>query len=573
MKQKLELTWVGKNENMAVEPRILIEDKSKSFSYDPEPSIFENDKFTDNILIHGDNLLALESLQQKYSKKVDFIYIDPPYNTGKAFDEYDDNLEHSIWLNLMYKRLNLLKKLLKDSGVICCHIDDSESHYLKVIMDEVFGRSNYLNSFYIQVRYPGKTLAEDSDYQKVIEQVLTYAVDRHNVSLNRPTEEYSTEKFIWKITELTSGEEVTLGRKKTIIFKPGEYKIEKIAPCLNGLKETWATGSLSRVKASAGEFFELYLSDRKGIDGLGVLYKVYGIGEDGLGYRYISGPKKIDANKGKFYSGIPLNRLEELKQGKSLKYLPVANFYDMAGNFGNCRLEGGVGFKGGKKPEILIKTLLDFYTKPGDLVLDSFLGSASTTAVAQKMGRKWIGIEMGEHAYTLCKPRMDLVISGKDKTGISKSVDYHAGGGYKFYELAPSLIKKDAFGQEVISSDYNAEMLASAIALHEGYQYCPDETVYWKQSKNQNNSFLFVTTRHVGNEIIESIKCDMKETDFLLIVCKSFDESVIASAKNISVKKIPQSLLKTCEFGIENYDLNIICPPDYEYGEEEDDNE
>jgi len=571
MPKKLELTWIDKQVQIDVEPRIIIENPELSYQ-ELSPSISlldESSEITDNLLIHGDNLIALESLLPRYSQSVDFIYIDPPYNTGKAFDEYDDNLEHSIWLNLMYKRLLLLRKLLKPTGVLCCHIDDSESHYLKVIMDEVFGRQNYLNTFYIQVRYPGKTLAEDSDYQKVIEQVLTYAVDRKSVDLNRPTTEYSIEKFKYKVTELSSGEEIELGHKKVVIFKPGEYEITEIEPCLEGLKETWATGSLSRVKASAGEFFELYLGERKSIDGLGCLYKVYGIGEDGLGYRYISGPKKESANKGKFYSGIPLDRLEELKTGKSLKYLPVPNFYDMAGNFGNCRLEGGVGFKGGKKPEVLIKTLLDFYTKPGDLVLDSFLGSGTTAAVAHKMKRRWIGIEMGEQAYTHCKPRLDLVIKGKDKTGITKDVGWNGGGGYRFYELAPSLINIDAFDQPVISSEYNSDMLAAAVAVHEGFIYSPDPDCFWKQSKNENNTYLYVTTRHITGEIINSIKAEMAEDEFLIVVCKSFDGFLGQAYKNITIKKIPQSLLENCEFGVDNYNLNIICPPIYAYEEGE----
>lgn len=560
--KKLELMWIDKEKQCSIEPRIFLEDLDKSFSLSSQ-SLFD-DNIYDNLLIHGDNLLALKALEQRYSKKVNFIYIDPPYNTGKAFDEYDDNLEHSIWLSLMRERLKIMHKLLSDDGVICCHIDDSESHYLKVLMDEVFGRQNYLTSFYVQVRYPGKTLAEDSDYQKIIEQILVYSVDKHKVSLNRPAVEYSIDKFVWKITELAPGTELELGKKKVIIFKDGEYKIEKIEPCYEGLKETWATGSLSRVKASAGEFFELYLGERKELDGLGCLYKVYGIGEDGLGYRYISGPKKATANKGKFYSGIPIDRLKELKEGKSIKYMPVTNFYDFAGSFGNCRLEGGVGFKGGKKPEILIKTLLDFYSKPGDIVMDSFLGSGSTVAVAHKMKRKWIGIEMGEHAYTHCKVRLDNVISGRDKTGISKDVGWQSGGGYKFLELAPSLIEEDIFGQPIINSKYNAEMLASAVAKHEGFVYSPDPNVYWKQATNNLSSYLFVTTNHINNDIIESIRSELKEEEYLLIVCKSFDSDCLQGIKNIMVKKIPQALLKDCEFGVDNYNLNIISPPIYD---------
>ena len=197
---KLELTWVGKYDEVAVEPRILIEDSSKSYG-DPN---------SENMLIHGDNLIALQALQQDYAGKIKCIYIDPPYNTGSAFEYYEDGLEHSEWLNMMYPRITLLKNLLSDEGILCCHIDDSESHYLKCICDEIFGRSNYLTSFYVQVRYPNKTLAEDSDYQKVVEQVLIYAKDRYKAKVNRPTEEYAIDKFVWRVNEFAEGEEVLL---------------------------------------------------------------------------------------------------------------------------------------------------------------------------------------------------------------------------------------------------------------------------------------------------------------------------------------------------------------------------
>ena len=158
-KGKLELTWVGKYEEKELEPRILLEDEEKSYG----------DTDNENMLIHGDNLLALRALEQEYSNSVKCIYIDPPYNTGNAFEHYDDNLEHSIWLNLMYKRFKILYNLLSEDGFFCCQIDDAEGAYLKAMLDEIFGRENYLVTLYMQVRYPNKTLAEDSDYQKVIE--------------------------------------------------------------------------------------------------------------------------------------------------------------------------------------------------------------------------------------------------------------------------------------------------------------------------------------------------------------------------------------------------------------------
>lgn len=162
--QRLELTWIGKDEQPQVEPRILLHDPSKDYG-DPNAQ---------NMLIHGDNLLALKALEQQFAGQVKCIYIDPPYNTGEAFEYYDDNLEHSIWLNLMYARLQILRNLLADDGFFCCQIDDSEGHYLKTLLDEVFGRDNYQTTIYVRVRYPEKTLKQDMAYHKEIEQVHIY---------------------------------------------------------------------------------------------------------------------------------------------------------------------------------------------------------------------------------------------------------------------------------------------------------------------------------------------------------------------------------------------------------------
>lgn len=438
------LNWLGRDEALKTAnktPYRLLEEV---------PELGYGDKTKENMIIQGDNLEALKALLPFYAGQVKCIYIDPPYNTGKAFDHYDDNLEHSTWLSFIQPRIDILKDFLREDGFFCCQIDDAEGQYLKVLLDEVFGRENYLTTFYIQVRYPNKTLAEDSDYQKVIEQCHIYAKSKVKAKVNRPIQEYSIDKFKYKIVELKSGRQIELGNKKVEIFKEDEYTIKEIEPSIDGLKETWATGSLTRVRASAGEFFELYLASRKNEDGLGCLYKVYGIGEDGLGYRYISGPKKVTANKGKFYSGIPTDRKEELKQGTSYKSLPVTNFYDFAGNFGNCRLEGNADFKGGKKPEILIELLLNYFTNPNDIVLDSFLGSGTTAAVAHKMRRRYIGIEMGNHAITHCVPRLKAVIDG-EQGGISKSVNWQGGGGFWFYKLGEQVFDADGCINENIS--------------------------------------------------------------------------------------------------------------------------
>lgn len=222
------------------------------------------------------------------------------------------------------------------------------------------------------------------------------------------------------------------------------------------------------------------------------------------------------------------------------------------------------------KPERLIERIIHIASNPGDLVLDSFLGSGTTAAVAQKMVRRWIGVEMGNHAYTHCKVRMDKVIAGQDPGGITKARNWQGGGGYRFYEVAPTLINKDAFDEYVINEDYDANMLAAAVALHEGFHYQPDGGLFWKQSVGNENSYLFVTTRHLNSTYLDSIKDTMEDGEYLIIACRSFDNGLDKAYDNIAVKKIPQMLLERCEFGKTDYNLNIVHPPVYDDEEEQD---
>lgn len=551
MSNKLELTWFGKDQPMHIEPRLLIENT--------ELSNTAADPNTENILIHGDNLLALKALESKYAGKVKCIYIDPPYNTGEAFEYYDDNLEHSIWLKLMYARILELRKLLSDDGFFCCQIDDSEGHYLKVILDEIFGRNNYLTTIYIRVRYPEKTLKQDMSFHKEIEQVHIY----RKSTLAKPildTVESGFDKFKYKIqTTSAPTKTITLGGKTVEVYEKGTYNIVEEEGSEYGLKEIWASGTILDGNSS-GRFFRDYLTGRYDEDGYGVLYKVYAIGDDRYDHRFFTGPNRVGATKGKYYQGVPLDKLQSETMTKEV---PINGFLDLAAFFGNCRHEGGSEFRGGKKPETLIKDLLTHFSNEGDLVLDSFLGSGTTAAVAHKMKRKYIGVEMGDHCYSLCRPRLNRVIDG-DKTGISSIINWQGGGGYRFYELAPSLINEDPFGEYVINPDYDADMLAAAVALHEGFSYQPNSDMFWKQSVGNEKSYLFVTTRHLNSTFLDSIRDSMEDDEYLIIACRSFESGLDKAYDHITLKKIPQMLLSRCEFGKIDYNLNIVHPPVYE---------
>ena len=555
-KQKLELTWIGKDDEYKdIEPRILVEVPEKSYG----------DKNTENMLIHGDNLLALKALEQDYTGKTKCIYIDPPYNTGNAFDFYDDNVEHSKWLSLMKSRLEILRNLLAKDGFFCCQIDDSEGPYLKVLLDEIFGRNNYLTTFFVQVRYSDKTLKQDMDFHKQIEQIHIYRKE-YGAKPNLNIKEKSFEKFNYYIKENSNGKQIELGGKKVVLFQNNQYEIVKGEGSKDGLKEIWASGTILDGNSS-GRFFRDYLNGRVENDGLGVLYKVYGIGDDKFPYRYFTGPKKEGATKGKYYQGVPI---EQLENEDFIQTVPIENFYDLAGAFGNCRLEGGVEFRSGKKPEALLQIILKHFSNEGDLILDSFLGSASTIATAHKMNRKWIGIELGDHCYTHCQTRLNAVIDGIDITGISKAVNWQGGGGYKFYELAPSLLKKDEFDNWIIEPKYDAEMLAEAMAKHEGYKFLPDENNVYKQGYSTEKDFIFTTTQFLSVELLNNIHNKLEEDESLLICATHFEEGVGSQFDNITVKKIPQILLNRCEFGKLEYNLNIVeeaQPEDFEEDE------
>lgn len=545
---KLELTWIGKEDRPRLEPRILLEDVTKS--YHAASRFSDNDEF-DNRLVFGDNLLALKALEREFTGQVKCVYIDPPYNTGAALEHYDDGIEHSIWLSLMRERLFLLSRLLRPDGLIFVHIDDSEGSYLKVLMDEVFGRDKYLITFYVQVRYPEKTLKQDMLFNKVIEQIHCYT-SRDNPLVYQPVEEYDIHKFHWYVEETGQPKTVLLGGKKVEVFNVETYRLREDAPSRKGLKEIWATGAILDGNSS-GRFFRDYLQGRAAEDGLGALYKVYGIGDDDLAYRYFTGPKKATATKGKYYQGIP----SRVASGETEKKVTISNFMDMADAFGNCRHEGSVEFRSGKKPEILIKQLLELATKPGDLVLDSFAGSGTTGAVAHKMRRRWIMVELEDHCHTHIIPRLKSVINGEDQTGVTDSVGWTGGGGFRYSRLAPSLLERDRFGNWIISKKYNAAMLAEAMCKFEGFTYAPSDTEYWMHGHSTERDFIYVTTQTLTREQLQKLSDEVGENRSLLVCCSAFRIKDVSQFLNLTIKKIPKMVLNRCEWGRDDYSLEI----------------
>lgn len=528
---KLELTWVGKyDEKPALEPRILIE--SPEYSY--------GDGDTGNMLIHGDNLLALKALEQEYAGKIKCVYIDPPYNTGSAFTHYDDNLEHSIWLNLMRERLVLLRNLLCEDGSIWVTLDDNEVFYCKVLMDELFGRSNFV----------GSIIWEKADSPKMDPK---YFSTRHDMIL----------------VYAKSLDRLTINREKS----------DEIPEHYNKIDENGRRYYLKPMRVMGGNVSESLFYPMMAPDGT----EVWPISSKGQRtcWRWSKRKTEEESERIEWVNGKNGWSLYFRIYADSSKGTPVQTIWthQEAGSNRTSKAEinhlFGTNTFDTPKPEKLLLKVINAATEEGDIVLDSFLGSGTTSAVAQKMRRKYIGIEMGDHAYTHCFPRLKMVTDGTDQGGVSKSQNWTGGGGFKFYELAPSLLKEDKFGNLVINKEYNADMLAAAMAKQEGFTYSPDADTYWKQGYSSETDFIYTTTQFMTAEGLAAIHETMGEDESLLICCTSFQKECRSAFPNITIKKIPQMLLGRCEFGKDDYSLNIIDMPqieDYDEDFEDEDN-
>lgn len=531
--QKLELTWIGKDDpREPIEPRILIENPDYSYGTAETGTLPNGKPWNGNMLIHGDNLLALKALEENYTGAVKCIYIDPPYNTGNAFEHYDDGLEHSIWLSLMRERLIILRNLLTEDGSIWISIDADECHYLKVLCDEIFGRPNFIDEVIWQRSYAPinlkKTLSRCHDA------ILVYAKNKTDkFELNRlPRSVDANNRYrnldndprgVWKSSDLSVGPAVQ----------------ENIYPITTPTGRVCYPPEGYSWRLSQSRFQE-YLNDN----------------------RIWFGPTGNNVPSIKRF-------LTEVKDGIVAQTLWT---YQEVGHNQDAKKEiKAFGFESvfdTPKPERLIERVLILGSNPGDLVLDSFLGSGTTAAVAQKMERRYIGVELGQHAYTHCYPRLKMVTDGTDQGGISKAQNWKGGNGFKFYELAPSLLKEDKFGNLVINKEYNADMLAAAMAKQEGFTYAPSADVYWKQGYSSESDFIYTTTQFMTVEGLAAIRETMTEGESLLICCTSFQKECKQAFSNISIKKIPQMLLGRCEFAHDDYSLNIIDLPHIDDEEE-----
>ncbi len=555
---RLELTWVGKYEDKAIEPRILLEDVSKSYG---DPS-------SENMLIHGDNLIALQALQQDFAGRVKCIYIDPPYNTGNAFDYYDDGVEHSIWLNLMRQRLVLLRELLSEEGSIWIQIDDEEQAYLKVLCDEIFGRVNFVNMISVNMKNIAGASGggEDKRIKKNCEYILIYAKDYYRLDMFKGAydyeeigalvERYREEGISWKYSSalVNPGEKIYVGSTvdgtgdEIKIFKRVGFEIKSVNQLMqeDGMSERDAYNKYAK-------YFFVSQMPQSSIRPR-VMEKVNEIGRDSELYSIEYVPK-TGRNKGKlyeqFYKGKNfrlfawLRDVSEEIDGSLYKKTLQGTYWNYVSGTKNLTKEGNVEFPNGKKPESLVSRVFDMASDEGDIVLDSFLGSGTSAAVAHKMNRTWIGIEMGDHAYSHCKARLDRVIDGEDSGGITKDYNWQGGGGYHFYELAPSLlVKNDKLPIYQINPSYTFEMLCEAICKIEGFRYKPQDVFHGHSSEKR---FIHITTEFINAGYIKSLSARLAEGQSLLIYGTKVQSDMVLP-DNIEVKKIPKDLLEKCDF-------------------------
>ena len=419
----------------------------------------------------------------------------------------------------MRDRLEIIRRLLAEDGSLWITIDDNECHYLKVLCDEVFGRGNFVATIAWQKVYTSKNSAKH--FSVMHDYILVYTKNKERWDLNQLQRSDKQDKAYknpdndprgpWKSTPLHARN----------YYSQGSYEV------------TSPTGNVftpppGRYWAISKESFIALCNDGR------VWW-----GKDGSG----------TPNKKSF--------LSEVKQGVSPSTMW---FYDEAGHNAEAKNEiNALALNEDvfitPKPEKLISRILTIATNPGDLVLDSFAGSGTTGAVAHKMGRRWIMVELGEHCHTHIIPRLKKVIDGEDQGGISKAVNWQGGGGFRYYRLAPSLLETDRWGNWVINQSYNAAMLAEALCKLEGFRYSPSDSVYWQHGHSTEQDFIYVTTASLTHEQLQELSDEVGEGRSLLVLCTAFRGR--GDYANLTVKKIPRQVLSRCEWGHDDYSLKV----------------
>lgn len=533
--------WIPKNDIRVAEPRILRFEKNYG------------DATSENMLIKGDNLLVLRSLVEMFKgkpekEKVKCIYIDPPFNTGSAFEKYDDNLEHSEWLTMMRDRLYLLRKLLRKDGLIFVHLDTAEMAYAKILLDEIFGRINYCNTICLTTNDPSGFKATGGKIFSTANYLLVYAKEKsgnplkkifvqktYDSSYNKVLTDKSQPYSKWRWTNIADVVAKNLGYENSRKAKQaiGDDFLDEISKfAINNADRVFRTAAIGggaakkravTIKKSKENREKIFVHPNEDVEHFYILN-----GEQMLFYY-----KRLINIDGHLVAGEVITDV-----WTDISWTGIAS-------------EGGVIFKNGKKPELLIKRVLELSTEVGDVVFDSFAGSGTTGAVAHKMERRWLMVEMGRQAEELIIPRIQKVFEGKDQAGISKAVNWKGGGGFKYYQL----------GESVISGlDMNwalkAEEMSEAVFLH--FQYRPVKTAWLEKEnmylgKHQSARYHFALS--FASREIKSLSEDLYEKIITILDKEKFKHLTIFTNVAVSVppesfdsrvlvKKIPAAILR-----------------------------
>ncbi len=520
MKTKLELTWIGKEQRPRLEPRILVEDSE--LSYHAKERVSEEDLF-DNRLIFGDNLLALKALEQEFAGKVKCIFIDPPYNTGSAFEHFPDGLEHSLWLSMVRDRLEILARLLAIDGSLWITLDDTEVHYFKIMADEIMGRQNFVSSVAWE---KDKGRRNDTDFSSAHDHILIYAKDRAAWAKSRnliPRSADQTKRYRNPDNDprgpWLQGDNGTAKSGTDKARFPIELPSGRVVVPPQGNYWRFSEANFKKAREEGRVYF-----GSKG-DSMPVIKRYLTDVQDGVVPR-------------SWWTGDEAGTNQDAKRDHLRKLLPQIEPFSTP------------------KPEQLLKLILQIASSEGDWVLDSFAGSGTTGAVAHKMGRRWIMVELRETCHTHIIPRLKKVIDGEDPGGVTEATGWKGGGGFRYYKLGPSLLKQDKYGQWVINDAYNAEMLAEAMCKHMGFTYAPSDELYWQHGRSTETDFIYVTTQTFNHEAMAHLSEEVGPNRSLLVCCTAWEGNVSAFP-NLDFKKIPNTVLNKCEFGKDDYSLNI----------------
>jgi adenine-specific DNA-methyltransferase len=452
----------------------------------------------------------------------------------------------------MRDRLVILHRLLALDGMLFVHIDDNELGYLTVLLDETFGRQNRAYTVTFKQGSATGHKAINPGCVNTTNYVILYAKAKAAWHPNRvfTGRERDTRygQFIvniddshkhWQVVTLTKALAVALGvtekeARRVIKEEPGrieEFVLENARSVIRTARPDYdAVSEAARRMIDASKQDPSTILKLERTEHSAMYFK--------NGERILFYSEKLKVVDGMHVAGEPLTTLWD----------------DIPSN--NLHNEGGVVFPKGKKPEALIKRVLELATSPGDWILDSFAGSGTTGAVAHKMGRRWLMVELGEHCHTHIVPRLRRVIDREDLSGVTEAVGWRGGGGFRYFRLGPSLLKKDQWGNLIVNKEYNAAMLAEAMCKLEGFSYAPSETAYWQHGHSTERDFIYVTTQKVTRDQLEALSDEVGEDRSLLVCCSAF-RTRPGAFPNLTIKKIPNAVLARCEWGHDDYSLQI----------------